>query len=549
MPRQFIVWDNFEGGEEGRSRPSMSEIHNNSFEGNGMYRYKPPNSFRGINVWQYPSGIGPRPPLRLSAITGLPVGVPHMIGVQPGNANLIVITGAASPYNVYEAPIGGAAVLRGTCVNPPSDYVFTGSSVLFTSDIGAGFSQATGAAPVAVAALPAGHRIVQYGDQTVVATGSSLRWSAPRDPTSWPAANSVSIGINGGTIEDLVVQRGKLVVLLGYGEIWQVAGALGTNESYSRIDIVANPQSSLGGVAGGQRHGAVSRQSGYWFPLSTTKYFINFTGARAYPVEMPDMDLVGYNGLSSAVECTVPTLNNDSFVAAAFAYPIDSATSASLCMWAVRDGMGATRHVCPDLITSTTRHIFPLTLNALNDPGVVGFAVVSATTSPQVYIMSTEDDHPAKWAATNANYKDGGSGLSAVATFRTGEVWDPEGGNINVASVIVDYSFVNPAITGFTSNPAFDIRVESTQPTSDTRVDASSTVTFTPPTTANQETVGLVTMVPPYTAYTHAISRGRASFQFGDQQPGGGFRICLDNWRDILIHRITAVVETTPAVF
>ncbi len=43
------------------------------------------------------------------------------------------------------------------------------------------------------------------------------------------------------------------------------------------------------------------------------------------------------------------------------------------------------------------------------------------------------------------------------------------------------------------------------------------------------------------------LRRARGQLGFGDQGVGGGFRFKLSDWRGLMIHRVTAIVEMSPA--
>ncbi len=513
MPRSTVVWDDFSGGDEGRTRPPKGKS----------------NTFRGVNVWQYPSGIGPRPRLNGGAvITGLPTGVPHAV-IPISNGSVIVIMGAVSPYTIYRVD-GAVATSIGTMTNIPTDWVVSGTAILVCSSAGAGVIIASGTTVVALAAMPAANRIEIFGVHALVMSTNVLRWSAPLDGTTWPAVNTVQIGLTSESIvEDVVCQRGRLVVLNALGEIWAVSGTLGTNETYSRVDVVGVPRRGNTSNNSARPHGVLARQGGYWFPLDTAKYLANFTGARAYLVMTPDMAMDGLTeNTAMAFEAMAGLSDTDCFIGASIA-------SATVLLSAYI-GEAWTRHRFPtsEVITGLTPQVFISTAPGEALPDSVVVVSASASTVPRMYSLSAASDFP-------SSSFDGQSGTQVVADFRTGEVWDDEGGDISVQSVIVDYSFVNAAISGSTpGTPTFTISVESTQPHKDTLVDPSATHVFTPPATVNPESSA---------GEAQYRSRGRASFQFGDQQAAAGFRIKIANWQSIMIHRITAVIDTTPAVY
>lgn len=519
MPRDVIVWDDFSGGEEGRSRPAKGKN----------------NTFRGVNVWQYPAGIGPRPNFQFDGpITGLPSGVPVAVAVDDGGT-VHVITGASTPYTIYRInPLTFVATSLGTMANLPSDWITISNTLIICSAAGPGVSVSPGGTVSALAAMPSGTRIAQYGEQTVIANGAILRWSAANDATSWPVLNTVQVG--GSNVEDILAQRGRLVFLNAVGEIWQVSGALGTNETYSLVDVVPPPAS--GSASNSTRpHGTLCRQSGYVFPLRNTKWFANFTGARAYPVMAPDMALSGYaEDDAITVEAMAPLIANDSFLAVSWA-PAIAGSAKQFMLWACQEGVW-TRHTLPDTLTSTVAAWLSVQGSTYTTGGIFLFTA-SPSTVLRMYRLNTDQDFP----ITASTQVDGIAGLPVVADFRTGEVWDEAGDRMTVQSVIVDYSFVNAALAGATyGSPTFDVSVESIQANGSTVVDASTAITFTPPAAANAE-------APSTGSLQRYIARGRASFQFGDAQPSAGFRIKLAGWKSILVHRITVVIDKTPEVY
>lgn len=83
-----------------------------------------------------------------------------------------------------------------------------------------------------------------FGEFVVGFANDTLWWSAPTDPTSWPATNFVQVGSSGNGITALVVVGSSLMVGKTDGW-WQVTGVLGSSETIVQAATEGTPAGAV----------------------------------------------------------------------------------------------------------------------------------------------------------------------------------------------------------------------------------------------------------------------------------------------------------------
>ncbi len=518
MALRSIVFDDFSGGDEGRSRPMRTN----------------PTTFRGINVWAYPSGLGPRPPFQDLRISGLPTDTVHTLTLLRSTSfstNKLIMTLGTTVYRA-SFTFGAAASSAGTVTSAPSQGLQIGDKIYFISAAGQGSRVGDTGAPADVAALPAGTSIAQVGEITVVRTLTDpvIRWSAAADPTTWDVANTVNIGA-GTPIMYILTQRNTLVVLKFDGQVWVVTGVLGVNETLRQVDLADPLRSSLPAVGNG---------SNLWYCGS--KKMVKFTGAQAIVVDRPDVPgAAGYTVKPWQVNpgSVLPLLDDDEFLLVG-TLDQDADLANGRAVWACAYRKGAwTRHTVPVTykFTGSASSQIVATNVMTCQVGYEGKAIIGTfdDDGTKLYLFESEQEYPLMPLTVVDTNNDGASGAPVVAEFKTGEVWHPEGARVEVTSVLVDYSY-DPSFTPLATYSKFDLSVEALQNAGSATVRRSTTQTFVAPSSgSNPDGAPLV--------------RGQARFQMGDQGAGVGFRVRLDDWRGIIIHRITVQVDEEAQAF
>lgn len=530
MGLKTVVFDDFSGGDEGRERP-IKDV---------------PTTFRAVNVWQYPAGIGPRPPFQALGITGLPTGKVATFNVlrnEAGNRNLVW---AMDSKAVYWSLVGfaAAASLAGSLTNKPIKGVNAGNYIDWVSPDGYGGHIAISGTDFGdKTAMPVGRDLVFHGEhQAVAGVGAyagKLKWSETHDTTLWPSANEFFVGF-GQTLQALFAQRNALLICTLAGDLWMVTGVLGVNESLRKIDTgIPHPSP-------GTANGAVANQSKLWYCAG--REMVTFTGASLGLVPRPDLPQVDdflWKPWYVNPGHVVPLPDEDEIMVVGTLDGDADATQKTIWAQAYRPDHGLwTRHHIPvtpftnDADSSLSAEAVRVHQEYTHDG--VYISTSNSAGAPKAYTFNPRQEYPhipvgTVGGVTSNTLNDADSGAPTVASFATGEVWHPEAKTLAVTSVLVDYSY-DPTHTPLATYSHFDLSVEALQNPGSAAVRRSAVQSFTPAGSGS-------------TPDGSPLVRGQARFQVGDQGAGQGFRVRLDDWRGILVHRISVQVDESPARF
>lgn len=532
MAQDIVVFKDFSGGDPGRTRPDQ----------NG-------DTFRGLNVWKYGNGIGPRPPFQAMGITGLPVGklaTFNVLKVSILSTNLVFAYDASpSPVWWCRRVAGNGAFFAGNLTNKPVKGINSGPDIHWVSPAGPGGTvDIDGTLFAQTAAMPSGVDIVVYGEVEAIGRHlvdiheAKLLWSTIQDPYAWPAANTFDVGL-GKTIQAMYVQRNTLVLLMRDGTIWTVTGVLGVNETL-RVTEQTIPH-----AAGGEATGAVVNGASLFY--CSGMHVVQFTGAKAELIPRPDLPApTGFLTKPWAANPghVLPLPGDDDFLLVGTLDKDASPTSKTIWAQAYRDGAW-TRHHIPVTEYVNSAESAKTAVAVRTCPEYVGdllYVVTSSSTaSPKVYQLDARQQFPHKPIGTPGSstfddpvswtLNDADSAAPTVADVAF-EQWHPEGAQVTVRSVLVDYSY-DPAHVPFSTYSKFDISAEALQNQGSATTRRSAIQTFTP-------------LASGSTPDGEPLVRGQARFQMGEQGSGVGFRIRLDDWRGILVHRISVIVDEAP---
>lgn len=556
-----VTFSSFKGGDSGRMRPTPDDL----------------SRYRGINTWVYPNGaLGPRPPWWPVAITGLPATKTlRTFDASRGPTGTWYAWGF-SDGTVYSTTGGSlAAALRGTTANEAgtvtgrdirASHVLpnTVSFVTDTDNTGARIRYNGNWEPLY--ALPAGDAIGGMGEQTVVlvnpdpsiaanASTPYLRFSAPRDPTDWPAENSVFIGST-GFAHGIYLQKDFLVIPRAkVGDIFVFTGVLGFNETLRLVDRgVAPPDQN-------RAKGAVISSSLLVYTSGRT--ISVFTGAQLLQQHRPDIPEIADYDTNPEYDNPGNVVGLDDDERFIIVGTVDQTADVSYKrIWAqsYSPEQGWHRHIIPvtpfrasqaATCESSSRDTAKAAqVSPVGASGLVALCTVSDATygnTPRVFQTYLRQESPylppgktLSQGVSVTSVADADSGLPVVASWTSAEVWGEDGTELTVRSVLVDYSFdtdarIQTSLGGGVVPNRFDISVQAIQNAESTTTVESTAVPFVP-------AVALGTAIDGGT-----VRRGRKLFQFGSQGPGGGFRIKLADWRGIMIHRITVEYDISPA--
>lgn len=532
----FIEFSDFGGGDSGRERPLPNAL----------------SKYRGLNTWRYPNGaIGPRPAWAFLAFTGLPTGktLTHFTTSVGGGG---WFAWAFSDKTVYSVIAGQTvAALRGTLGDVPSDSVTVGNYIYYVSNAGTGGGRVGFDGSYASVVTPLADLVVQHGSQTVALRqqDSKLYWSDPDDPTSWPAANAVFVG-DQTQATGIYVQRNTVVITKINGEVWVFTGTFGVNEVLRRVD------SGLLHPAAGQAKGSIVGNSVLYFTSGSK--MTAWTGAELKTIFRPDMPAAaGFNSspksdnVGAVVSCGEP----NQFLVLGTMDNIAAPTTRRPWFHSFSPEAGWNRHTFPVAdYTLPATHLGGFTsadssrgiLTSFHINGAIlacrpSDAAGVTTVRNYLFLPRQETPYsaalPLQWGASTA-ILDGDLTTPVIATFQSAEFWAPEGRDVFVRALIIDYSYDTDAAVvtalGAEVPNKFDLTVEALQRNGGSS--ASSTSQTVTASGGNSIDGG-------------SMSRTRTTLRVGDQGPGPGFRWKLADWRGIMIHRVIVVADISEARF
>lgn len=547
-----ITLEDFSGGDIGRQRPAPGDL----------------KRYRGLNTWVYPNGaIGPRPPWYVKTFTGLPTTKTLVRFDASRGPTGTWYAWAFSDGTVYSTTGGSTtAALRGTLQNEAASVTAApvGSNVLpntvtyvtDTDNTGGRIRYNGNWEPLY--AQPAGAAIAAFTEQTVIlvnpANGTPfLRFSSPRNPTEWPAENSVFVGSTGAG-HGLYIQKDALVIpRTKVGEIFVFTGVLGFNETLRRLDVgVAPAEPQLA-------NGAVISTSLLVYTSGRTVSV--FTGAQLLQQPRPDIPIVSGYDTDPHYDHhgQVVGLDDDErFIIVGTIDQIADDKIKKVWMQSYSPTSGWNRHLLPITpfsvsdgalgASSSKDSARAFLVSPVGASGIVAGSTMSdSSTGGTIKVYETFLRQEAPYLppgkvlsqdVQTLSAVDADSALPVVAEWFSPEVWGKDDEELTVRSVLVDYSYdTDSRITtslGSAVPNRFDLSVQAVQPSEGTAISESAVVAFVP--TAGTTIDGGST-----------IKRGRKLFQFGDQGAGGGFRLHLADWRGVMIHRITVHYDISEA--
>lgn len=497
MARQTVVYDDFSGGEWGAIGGRKAKQ----------------NMFGATNMLVYETGeLGVRPGMvDRTPSSGLSNGVVHgfgTIGVPTRDAWFI--QGTTVRYmNLLAGTFGGN--FSGSLAEIPSmpvDIVGATNKTIISSEADKLYYLDTTQATPLVSALtgsPGAMACTIYGDRVMAGDidGSNewrLRFSDAANRNSWPAANFIDVGDEWG-IKALFPQRQHLVVVK-QNTWWVLTGVPGVNPVLRNIANEAGPYHPL--------HAAQGPRDLIGALPGDLTYPILFDGTNYKAMRYLDDFLTAGRGTGFPASHGVQGLNAES-------QGLYFAQQSGNRMIAWHNGVW-------------TYHTFDVNISGYMgkfDKGRIAFCDGGGVAqTPKFYVWTPNINTPG-FATGDQNRPGDGSNALLTANVSFPEWWTPDGSEVAVRSVIVDFRTWN---TGASNTNHFDLKVEAKNLYESTGTRDSNTVSFDQA-QASSSTSG---------------TEQRRIFGFGEQGIGSGFQLHFTNVRGIAFKRITVVLDRTP---
>ena len=496
---ETVVYDRWDGGEFGTIGRSLA----------------PPGSWTGSNAVVYRSGyIGPRPGFKPVSLTSPPTGTIRGFGYYPTGSSTdkthwfiigdtvylfrISSTGITTCSTTLTTALGSgdwAPFKESTRLIDQKVWITTPTDGLYTIDPALGASAVVRIAS-ASASRHKGTDLELYRDRLVVLRNNRVQYSDAADFTTWNSANYFDVGYS-WLGKSLMEIKDTLAILTQNGS-WSIVGTVGYSEMLRKQSNALVPQG----------------------PQATVKVdeeIIYIPGTRNAPVS--------YNG-SFGDEQTLKHLetwteqtNPDCYGAQSYGNrDVWFTDSAAAGLWR-KNGVW-TYHNLPDSFGPVARNGDDEMVFAKAGSGAVKFYTTDLTL-----------DRPAFDTDTYCDPTDGDSGDLVIAGITLPDYFHPDGHDVKVRQVIVDFITYD---TGTTLDNQLDVNVYSL-------AKFGSADTVTDPNTTNG---GEFLQDPSLSSETGTDQR--MVINTGQQGWGGGYRISMVS-KQCVIKRVLVEIETRPS--
>lgn len=473
----------------------------------------PDKSFTGSNVIRYTNGLlGPRPGLKNLAPTSVPTGVVWgMRGTGTGTRGIVFGVGT-SVYG-FTFGVGNAASSIGTVATTPT----LAQIIQFGSDAYCVISgdkaykiDPAAAAVTAYASAPGGECICIYGERMIIgytaAAANRIRYSAANDYTTW-SANYVDVGSVDWGITYVEEIRNRLAIANEGGEWWNLSGVPGVNDVLRRT-----PRED---AAPRKWHNAARLNERLLFNPYSDDYPVGFTGAVSDKFRYAHLRFTGSSGNNIGVA------GQGGQDMAMFVEATSSSPKGLLFYQQTPTyhtfGIAASRLISPVSTGAIASENNPF---ILCDGG-------GAASAGKFYAFAPFLDRPGKTGDTLAQPGDD-STTPVAASFTTPEWWSPNGEEVTVRAVRVDFAKWN---TGSSSTNHFDLQVRSLHRYNQASTKDSAVIAF-------DEAASTTT--------SDGTTDSRV-YRFGDQGTGHGFQIVCSAMRGVAIDRFIVEIDLDPA--
>lgn len=574
MKSARVVFDDFSGGDYGRDWAGSDSD----------------NKFRAINIIYYPGGwIGPRQPLvrfELPSLEGERA-LPDAALWFVENDLLLMSDGSAWNVQTGESNDPGddqpdVTLFRDFSVSHKQNgemfCVSSDVAVQPSTVIGVKNGSLTDTHPVffdrpvgGPTPMPDGLRLGNLEDTDVLASWRVFYWAENNQAVVW---DPVNFNVTGRVIYDLIDQKNTLVLLVGardantvsesldaetrFGfvpgvQVFVIYGTLGADATFRRVDTGPAPEAT----DTGSFIWSVSGDDVLWF---NNRWLMKFDGSEVTVQDAPLPRLLsaaGWNYGPDAVVnfwCQNPgRAQGEYLLSGSLANNVGEADpnlrrgvfnwfhGKDAKAWTSHDP-GIEFHAEPAMDDAGFRDG-----SALSRKGDGNFYVYRRGENAMVFVTqgSTDEAEAPRFyemdlrsAFPSVAANDGDTDAPVTADFYTADYWDPEGREMDVEGIWLDYAYEPQTTTELqAATQTITLEIESVQLDNDARFRPGGTVTFTP------------TFTPAGVSSEPGtnIVRGRVFIPVRSSGTGNGFRIHATNWRGLAVRRLTADVRFTGA--
>lgn len=487
-------------------------------------RNAPEGSFSGLNVLVYANGsVGPRPGFGDSTPASMPTG--KILGFLLTNVvdreGFFIIgntvrrfstTTLAAPSTVGTLGTTPTALLS-TKLQPEAKVLIavpgTGGAV-YTANVSAD-------TVTALTGSPRSKDVEQYGQQVLALADDTpyrLWYSAVNDPNSWPAGNFTDIGDNYSA--NAVLNQGNGVTIFKEQGVYVLQGVPGSDS-----EIVRRPFSGEGVLSF----------------LDTSRDQQERIHFRPWTRVAP----ATFNGQSPAYDqflqwFTYGVRNNilqePPAVTGVVSFNDDMAPTATVMLQGSSQNKMIIQHN-----GAWTRHSTSVDITGLASPYPSGLGFITTDggntgVAAKFWRMELSADRPA-FVSDGINQPGDNSTTPVPSSFSTREWWNPDGTEIAIRKVIVEFDRWDTGITNPTNYNHFDIEI--------TMLTKFHSNPSTPGTNFNLTTQSW-NQNPNLSAATAVGTPDRAVFEF-KKEWGGGFVIKANNLRGVAIKGYRIEIE------
>jgi hypothetical protein len=487
------------------------------------------NQFSATNMLVSRTGeMYVRPGVRLTNPTGLGNGVVWSVGTLPLDpSSLWFGQGTAVRYFLpSSAAVAVSTASSSITGTPTAVYVDeNGTTVYLCTSTENGYSF-NGSAITQLTSMPDAQAIALYGERLVVVPTSApntIRYSAAADFTSWPVANTITVG-DTDPITALFAQRGHLAILKRDSSFYVLTGVPGVNDTLRPVYRFNGP--------GNQRSAGRTRSDDrVWFAPNYSQHVAAFDGTA---VTMFDNITPPLH--SSVTSRTVVPLVDDDQSGAAFVVPANPGEGAANEVW-VKYRNAWTKHTFGVAIgqhVARCFHDFPQNGDATIADLRYGTKLVfcdggGAGATPNFWSWQPFMDRPGLEAdpfTFSAERAGDASAAQVSGTVEFPYVTDEQGRELLVRKVTIHFRAWN---TGGSSTNNITATVRSLREFDGSYTD-SAALSWT-------EAGSLAST---------AGSLRRKDLYFGDQGRGSAFQLRLSALRGVAIRRIVFTYDVLP---
>lgn len=519
--RTTVTFDNFGGGEAG-----------DLFDPDA-----PTGSFTGQNVLRYIDGsIGPRPGLKQFSLTSAPTGAVAGFGHNPSQVKAWFVIGSTGVVYQFgtgsaSATVASVGTMAAAATKRIRTFAEAGTSTYISNYNDKCYNLVhSGPTLTSLASTPGGRVAIFYGDRLLVSSDATnserLHFSAAADPTSFPAANFIDIGVDYETYL-LAVQRTQLVLAKHDGSWWRLSGTPGVDEVLRQVARGLSPYTD--GNFGSTRYG-MSADGRVWFVVQHGDYPAVFTGAGFQSFEHLRLNptfttsATAESGLIASVGVTGLTNPTDVLFVSGSQGSAGSAYDDAALLF--------TRGIW-------TKHTFDVALSGWVDGHLSAGRYAyfcdggGSGVTPKFYIWPYDLNRPPISGNTFESIGDG-STTPPTCEFTLPEWWSKDGARVQVRAVVVDFKKWNHGFTGSSNNITVTVTPLRADPS---LVDSTG---------GGDGTAVTDTWSEAASSASASGTRDHQIFREWSAQPGwgNGFKIKLGALVGVAIQRVRVVLET-----